>query len=146
MLREGYLLPIGCLARQRLHRSRTKTLEANLVARAAVKCQVKLASDAMHRSDMSERALTAVALACGLISIACCSASVNQTAQHSFESVDIAAAAAAAGAMPEDSKELEGLLHWAIGGVQLGCARAMHGRTAELWPQRAVGTRHLSQA
>lgn len=84
----------------------------------------------MPRSNMSDKALTAMALVFGLISIACCSAAVNQTAaaQQPLEGVDIAAAAAAAVATPEDSNELEGLLHWAIGVASHGILRAaLHG-------------------
>lgn len=51
-----------------------------------------------------------LAVACGIISIACCGAAVNVSAPVAYEGADIAAAAAAAG---QDKRDQD-LLHWAI--------------------------------
>lgn len=60
---------------------------------------------------MPDKALTALAVMCGIISVACCSAAVNDSSPTTYEGADIAATSAAAGL---DRQEKD-MLHWAIG-------------------------------
>lgn len=60
---------------------------------------------------MPDKALTALAVVCGVISVACCSAAVNVSSPATtYEGADIAATSAAAGL---DRQEKD-MLHWAI--------------------------------
>lgn len=55
--------------------------------------------------------LTVLAIGCGMISIACCTAAVNSSKPVGYEAADISEAVAAAGMQKQD----QDLLNWAIG-------------------------------
>ena len=60
---------------------------------------------------LADVVLTLLALGCGMISIACCTAAVNSSKPVGYEAADISEAVAAAGMQKQD----QDLLNWAIG-------------------------------
>ena len=60
---------------------------------------------------LADVVLTVLAIGCGMISVACCTAAVNSSKPVGYEAADISEAVAAAGMQKQD----QDLLNWAIG-------------------------------